>query len=158
MASRDDVISPYAHRTQDIKDAAERYLFLERFLAERHDDELLRELRSIREICIRYINAIVAHKHKLERIAYDEENKPLDLQRAIELADQSRKATHDALIDCIIIFNRTISKKYGWQSQGGKIPVGGVYTLDPRCLSHTKDCRSVVGDWAVCLIIGLELR
>lgn len=138
------------HCSNGEKDAAlERYRFFEKLFEENHDKEGNVLLFEIRNNCSRYVESVVN---------FEVEAKALKLGRItkkdLEHTDAVRKSAHDALISNVTIFNRKVSKKYGWQARGGKIPPGGIFSLDPLLM---KDRKSFTR-WAFLLVSRLFKR
>ncbi len=129
------------------KDAAmERFNFFVELFEENKDKEGKRYLNEIKSNCARYVEAVVNFEVEAKAL-----KKGTITKKDLENTDAARKSSHDSLISNVTIFNRIVSKKYGWKAKGGKIPPGGIFSLDPL---YMKDRESFTR-WAYLLVSRL---
>jgi hypothetical protein len=127
-------------------------------LKQENDGELLGMLDSLLILCRQYIRSVIqmeAVREKLLRryVQYRE----YAAAETIELLplEITRRDLHNRLIHLLIEFNSALGRKYGWKPEG-KIPLGGIFTLDPAYLSQPFDWRAKIADWAYYLIQGIS--
>ncbi len=158
MVIRETILSYYAGEKVKISKAVERYRQLRELLQENGDKELLEMLDDVVSACRRYVEAVIKMEYKAMMIKkkYGTED-PLAWKMEIEPADRDRRVAHDALISYLEAFNRNAAKRYGWEPEG-RIPIGGIFTLDPDFLSdpYSKRSRGAIANWAFYLTLGLD--
>ena len=145
-----------SNETKQELQAFERYKIVVEILKELNDSRGLKLIQELVDKCARYIDIASiaeAHSKMLRSGNFAGGEGILDVQRASENLDRNRKLAHDALISQLIIVNRYISSKKD-------IPLGGIYSLDPRTLiePYEYDSRVKIGDWAKYLTNALERR
>lgn len=128
------------------KKAYERYMFFNALFNAEHDDKGNLLLFDIRDDASKYIEAVV--NLEVESRAF---KKGTITKEDLMDTDRARKVSHDALITNLSIFNKYVSKKYGWQASGGKVPPGGLFTLDPLYIND----RNAIKTWAWFLVASL---
>jgi hypothetical protein len=132
--------------------ARERFLDISAILKD--DSESLGQLHALLGACRRYVSCVVRMESELLLSKQTHLGDLRGWQAHVGSLDQARKVAHDSLISQLLSFNRTSADRYGWSPEG-RIPVGGLFTLDPSCLGPSVD-RSVIGDWALYLVLGLH--
>lgn len=139
----------YNCSNKDKKKARERYDFFVELFEENNDKQGKDNLEEVKKNCARYVEKVVnsiveAQAFKAGKIS----------KKDMTEIDDQRKHAHDVLISNVLLFNRTVAKKYGWEAKGGKIPEGGIFTLDPEYI-HV---RAAFTDWAYLLVSSLYKR
>ncbi len=120
--------------------AYERYKQIVDILNEEKDQEGLVMVQNLVEGCIDYAELIT--------ILTAAEKAGTPKGKAIGTSSQ-RGAKHNYVIDQLEKVNRYLFKKYGIEGKGGKIPIGGIYSLDPYSLYNGgRINRWAVADWA----------
>ncbi len=157
--TRDEVITRYAVDKQNIKNAGVRFAWFQVFLSRKKDRDCLALLSDLLEKARKYVNAtwcferdltIAKHKYGGDDIAA--------FQQVVSSGDFAKRTSHNSLISLLEAFNRNVSQKYGWDTAGGKIPVGGIFTLSPDALRDPESLplRAIIADWAFYLVISQE--
>jgi len=108
--------------------------------------------RLIQELvakCAEYIKTVrtMVSFTQIERFRLE----PEEYQAGLTERDSRRRAAHNALIAQLHIVNRNLLAEKALKA---KIPVGGIYSLDPR----TMEDRRAIGTWAGYLIGALARR
>lgn len=132
--------------------ARERFLEITALL--KADPEFLDQLHTLVGACRRYVSCVVRMESELLLSKQTHLDDPRGWQAHVGSLDYARKVAHDSLISQLIAFNRASAERHGWSPEG-RIPVGGLFTLDPSCLGPSVD-RSTIGDWALYLVLGLH--
>lgn len=146
--------------TKQEAEAFERYNKIVDLLREFGDNRGLGLVRELVDKCVRYIDVtsiVEAHSKMLRSGRFTGGEDRLNLQRASESLDMSRRTAHNALISQLIIVNRYAAHKEKIQNE---ILPGGIYSLDPRHLNdpYSYDSRVKIGDWAKYLTDALYRR
>ncbi|GEM_PF-2358972 len=152
-----EAFSKFAPQKKDIANARKRYDFFVKFLEKQKDEGGLELLNDLIKNCKNYVHAVVQNFLKSEELKNATPGQKMIIRMDISSLDEARRISHNALISRIEMINRYVSQKYGWQSAGGKIPIGGIFSLSPDVLQnpYAEGLRRIVGDWAFFLYIGL---
>lgn len=130
-----------------VKKAGERYELIHKFLEDKKDNDSLDFLDSLVENCKNYVNYVVNMEKQIQFIKFRSEE--WEMREKIEELDKNRRIFHESLISKLLSFNRYLFKKYD-----DKIPVGGIFTLDPESIRD----RYSVADWAGYLVDYLNSK
>ncbi len=155
MAVRTEILTYYT-KEREMKKARQRFLMLRALLLEERNSELLEMLEAVLEQCRRYVESVIKMEARAAEIKKKYGNDPVAWRLEIEPVDEARRLSHNSLIAHLEAFNRNCTKKYGWQPKG-RIPVGGVFTLDPNVLSdpYSLVSRTEIANWAFYLVLGM---
>ena len=133
--------------------AKERFFYIKDLLEENKDKKGLAYLKLLLDTCIRYVNCIVDFNFNQNEIK-KKYGRGKDAQKEIAQLDLDRKIIHDALISRLNMINRYLARRYGWENKGGKIPLGGLFTLHHTLFGD----RYQIGHWAWYLVAGVYRR
>lgn len=99
--------------------------------------------------CVDYVKMVIEFE-ALERFGRYELDGDI-YKKEIASLDTSRRIAHDALISDLHIVNRAL---FSGKNLRGKIPIGGIYSLDPDTIRN----RDLVAQWAGLLVRALARR
>jgi hypothetical protein len=152
-----DIFEDLASQSSEIKKAGQRYAEIRQILAQEKDKELLGMLDSLVNLSRQYIRAVIemeAVREKLmRRYVHYKDYHAAEMYELMPL-EIRRRDLHNSVIHLLINFNSELGQKYKWKPEG-KIPIGGIFTLDPAYLAQPFDWRAKIADWAYLLIQGL---
>lgn len=135
---------------EEVKKAKDRYMYIRKLLVEENDNNGLALLNNLIKSALRYVEVVIDFETTVN-IMYKENGVNKETQKIVEDLDRSRRSAHNTLIDNLAIVNRYLAKNYDWETNGGEIPIGGIYSLDPVTISD----RKKVGDWSKYIITAL---
>ncbi|MFP4657021.1 MAG: DUF3232 domain-containing protein, partial [Candidatus Woesearchaeota archaeon] len=130
-------------------EAFARYSFFVELFKENDDAEGVLLLDQVKENCARYIELVVNSK----TVAQSLKEGKIKKSDIIE-TDNARRHSHDSLISSVKSFNKNVAKKYGWTLKGGKIPPGGIFSMDPLYMNQ----REAFTEWAFLLASKIYKR
>lgn len=133
------------------KKALSRYFLIKKILEKNDDNQLLNLLNILLNSIKRYIELVCNFGINMALIRKETGSTGKIYQEKVVELDKNRKIAHDSLIANLTSFNRNLGKKYGWETNDGEIPLGGIYTLDPNYITNRKE----IGRWAWFLVLGL---
>ncbi len=152
-----DIFEDLSSQSSEIKKAGQRYVEIQQILEQEKDKELLGKLESLVRLCRQYIRAVIEMEAKREKLMnrYVTYREYSEVERyELMPLEIGRRELHNALINLLIDFNSELGQKYKWKPEG-KIPLGGIFTLDPAYLAQPFDWRAKIADWAYLLIQGI---
>lgn len=135
--------------TTEEKKAYERYLQIKEILEEYNDKAGLKMLKELIKLATEYVTHVIEMERVLKIIEF-RGGDPRKIAQHRESQDQLRRIKHDALIAQLRAINRYLFKEYTNEI----IPIGGIFSLDPRGFHD----RRLVGDWAGDLATALTKK
>lgn len=102
--------------------------------------------------CSEYIQIVVVSEEIMALQKFRKET-DMEVMEEFRRLDRLRKIKHDALISQLVIVNRYLFKT---KILNGKIPFGGIFSLDPVLLKNLD--RNRIAEWAGYLVNALRKR